>query len=159
MKAGAPRSFADLFRVLPQLLPFTAVCAWKQSCCGQVTFHILPLMSPRSRDNAEKAVWAEVLPLRLGSQSGYNCSDSFGKWDTFQPLPLPGEKFCFFFHRCLKMSEGSGEVLQWVRIQSGMEGWTAGAWEPSREGFRVDLIHAGALGLTWRLLWEVRWIS
>lgn len=46
------------------------------------------------------------------------------------------------------MSEGSGEVLQWVRIQSGMKGWTAGAWEPSREGFRVDLIHAGALGLT-----------
>ena len=49
------------------------------------------------------------------------------------------------------MSEGSGEVLQWVRTQLGMEGWTAGAWEPSREGFRVDLIHAGALGLTGRL--------
>lgn len=56
MKAGAQRSFADFFRFLLQLLIFTAVCAWKQSCCGQVAFHILPLMSPRSRDNAEKAV-------------------------------------------------------------------------------------------------------
>lgn len=49
------------------------------------------------------------------------------------------------------MSEGSGEVLQWVRTQLGMEGCDPGAWEPSREGFRVDLIHAGVLGLTGRL--------
>ena len=27
------------------------------------------------------------------------------------------------------------------------------------EVFRIDLVHAGALGLTCRLLWEVRWIS
>lgn len=57
MKAGAQRSFADLFQFLPQLLLFTAICTWKQTCCGQVAFHILPLLSPHGRQvNAEKAV-------------------------------------------------------------------------------------------------------
>lgn len=55
-KAG-PRSFADLFQFLPQLLHFAAICAWKQTCCGQVAFHMLPLLSPHGRqDDAEKAV-------------------------------------------------------------------------------------------------------